>query len=42
MRENGNFSRYIKVESNLFDLVVINETVVAVTLAKAKKVLFIV
>jgi hypothetical protein len=38
---NGNFLRYIKVESNPFDLVVINETVVAVTLTKAKKVLFL-
>ena len=38
---NGNFLRYIKVESNPFDLVVINESVVAVTLTKAKKVLFI-
>jgi hypothetical protein len=38
---NGNFLRYIKVESNPFDLVVINETVVAVTLTKAKQVLFI-
>jgi hypothetical protein len=38
---NGNFLRYIKVESNPFDLVVINETVVAVTLSKAKEVLFL-
>ena len=38
---NGNFLRYIKVESNPFDLVVINESVVAVTLLKANKVLFI-
>jgi hypothetical protein len=38
---NGNFLRHIKVESNPFDLVVINETVVAVTLTKAKKVLFL-
>ena len=38
---NGHFPRYIKVESNPFDLVVINESVVAVTLAKARKVLFI-
>jgi F0F1-type ATP synthase membrane subunit b/b' len=38
---NGIFLRYIKVESKPFDLVVINETVVAVTLAKAKKVLFL-
>ena len=33
--------RHINVESKPFDLVVINETVVAVTLAKAKKVIFI-
>jgi DNA gyrase/topoisomerase IV subunit A len=38
---NGNFLRHIKVESNPFDLVVINESVVAVTLLKANKVLFI-
>jgi hypothetical protein len=38
---NGNFMRYIKVESNPFDLAVFNETVVAVTLTKAKQVLFI-
>ena len=38
---NGNFLRHIKVESKPFDLVVINETVVAVTLTKTKKVLFI-
>ena len=38
---NGIFLRYIKVESNPFDLVVINETVVAVTLTKDKKILFI-
>jgi len=38
---NGNFLRYIKVKSKPFDLVVINETVVAVTLTKAKQVLFI-
>jgi hypothetical protein len=38
---NGNFLRYIKVESNPFDLVVINESVVAVTLTYDKKVLFI-
>ena len=38
---NGNFLRHIKVESKPFDLVVINETVVAVTLTKAKIVLFI-
>jgi hypothetical protein len=37
----GNFLRHIKVESKPFDLVVINETVVAVTLTKAKIVLFI-
>jgi hypothetical protein len=37
---NGHFLRDIKVESNPFDLVVINESVVAVTLTKAKKVLF--
>jgi hypothetical protein len=33
--------RYIKVESNPFDLAVFNETVVAVTLTNAKKVLFV-
>ena len=38
---NGNFMRYIKVESNPFDLAVFNETVVAITLTKAKQVLFI-
>ena len=38
---NGNFVRYIKVESKPFDLAVFNETVVAVTLTNAKKVLFI-
>ena len=38
---HGNFLRYIKVESNPFDLVVINETVVAVTLSRAEKVIFI-
>jgi hypothetical protein len=38
---NGIFFRHIKVASNPFDLVVINETVVAVTLTKAKKVIFI-
>ena len=32
--------RHIKVVSNPFDLVVINETVVSVTLTKAKKVIF--
>jgi hypothetical protein len=37
----GNLLRYIKVESSPFDLVVINETVVAVTLTKAKQILFI-
>jgi hypothetical protein len=36
---HGIFFRHIKVESSPFDLVVINETVVAVTLAKAKKVI---
>ena len=38
---NGNFLRYITVESNPFDLVVINESVVAVTLTNHNKVLFI-
>jgi hypothetical protein len=38
---NGIFLRYIKVESNPFDLVVINESVVAVTLTKDTKILFI-
>jgi DNA gyrase/topoisomerase IV subunit A len=38
---NGNFLRYIKVESNPFDLAVFNETVVAVTLTNAKKVLIL-
>ena len=38
---NGNFLRYIKVESNPFDLAVFNESVVAVTLTNAKKVLFL-
>jgi hypothetical protein len=38
---NGIFFRFINVVSNPFDLVVINETVVAVTLTKAKKVIFI-
>ena len=38
---NGNFLRYIKVESNPFDLVVINESVMAVTLTRAKQVLFL-
>jgi hypothetical protein len=38
---NGNILRYIKVESNPFDLAVFNETVVAVTLTNAKKVLFV-
>ena len=38
---NGSFLRYIQVESKPFDLAVFNETVVAVTLTKAKKVLFI-
>jgi hypothetical protein len=36
---NGHFLRYIKVESNPFDLAVFNESVVAVTLTNAKKVL---
>jgi hypothetical protein len=38
---NGNFLRHIKVESKPFDLVVINESVVAVTLTNAKKVIFL-
>jgi hypothetical protein len=38
---NGNFLRYIKVESNPFDLAVFNESVLAVTLTNAKKVLFL-
>ena len=37
---NGILLRHIKVEAKPFDLVVINESVVAVTLTKAKKVLF--
>ena len=38
---NGNFLRHIKVELNPFDLVVINESVVAVTLTNAKQVIFL-
>ena len=38
---SGHFLRYIKVESAPFDLVVINESVVAVTLTKANKVIFL-